>query len=318
MKKLLIILFCTINQFWLLGQQYAEINEMLISKFSLSPAYAGSENSHDVFASVRQNWSGLAGAPFKMALSYNGPLAAKTGGGLLVYSDKFGIFQNNQFCGVYAHHFEINDNQNISFGLGLSYSTTQVNFSLVEHEIDPKIAQMDVASGGGFNASSGIVYRYLDFNAGFAVYNLFEKTTTLTSDITYNPSRYYKYHASFLLSINKKIAIEPYLILYQSSNMPLHFAALSKIIFNQSYWFSAGYTTENTYSLSIGAAIVNRIVFNYCFEYGSSGLMLQTSGNHEFSIGYQIAKPKKSYKKSLNKSVFQDAPGKKKVSWTLK
>lgn len=296
MNKISVLFLIFISGF-AYSQQHLSDNQYLINKFSLSPAYAGTEESFESYFTYRQNWIGYKDAPKSEIISVNGPLQ-KSGIGVSVVNNSAGIFRNNFLAISYAHHIKINEDQKVHLGLSLGYLYSAIDFSAVSNKdiIDPLILDNRFAEGSTAEASFGVAYQYRDFNVGIALPRILSSKIDIQyvngNAIHEYQSRSYRFHVSNSFHLNNEGRIEPYLILSKTSNSSIFYEVAALYKYKNRLWAGMNFKKSNSFGLFVGL-IYNRYVMNFSYEGGFSGPISQTPGTFEFTLGIIIGKSKK-------------------------
>ena len=93
------------------------------------PAYAGTHESLEFSAIVRDQWTGLPGAPSTQTLSLHTPLHNRNIGlGFMLINDKIGITRQTGAYGAYAYKVRLNDRGVLSMGLQAGFTSTMKIF----------------------------------------------------------------------------------------------------------------------------------------------------------------------------------------------
>jgi len=280
------------------AQQIPANNQYLINKFALSPAYAGFNGNTETFITHRQNWVGIPGAPNKQIINVNFPFKKAGGLGIELNSQESGNFEYFSAFFGYAHHVELSKNASISFSLSGEYYRNQLDLSNIKAQgDDPQIVNYHSLYGSTFDAVASVMVRFSNLHAGIVVPNLigmkvnYDKVT----DNRYTLSRHYLIHASYRYPLNKKLDIEPCMVLRTTFNSPINYEINTLLIYKQLLWAGIAYHKSNSFGISLGGALDYKIVVNYTYEFGLSGILGMSSGTHEISMGYLINYGKKKY-----------------------
>ena len=79
------------------AQQETQTQYVLFNPVLLNPAYAGSQEAIQVTGTVRDQWTGLKGAPKTQVLSVHSPLKTEAIGlGLTVLNDQLGVTKTQE------------------------------------------------------------------------------------------------------------------------------------------------------------------------------------------------------------------------------
>lgn len=279
------------------AQQLLQNNQYFVSKYTLNPAFTGSEESFESFLTYRQNWVGFSDAPTGEVITVNGPVFSTSGVGGLISIDQFGIFQNTRVNLSYAYHLKITENQKIHFGLNAGFLNNRIDFSAATNQnvIDPLIINYRTNEGTSGEAGFGMMYQFKRIYAGISIPNLLE--TKIRSELdngktVYSNARSFRFHVSNTFNLSKDFQLEPIVIVVVPTNNRV-FANISALCkYKQQIWAGLFYRDGNTAGVTAGL-IYNRYSINYSYEFSSSGPLSQSSGTHEATIGIFIGKSSK-------------------------
>ncbi len=297
---LIICLFCLGS---ISAQQIPINNQYLLNKYSLSPAYAGINNNFEGFFTYRNSWVGIDGAPKTNLVNINGLVGKNTGLGLSITSDNIGIFQNFSAQLSYAYHLKISNSQLLSFGISGGILKNQINLSNSNSnfggQIDNVIANRQTIEGNTFDVCVGVLYKFKGLNVGIVVPELIENRIRNNSDnnnTLYRVKRHYVGHISYLYDINKNLQIEPYIISRTVINSPMQIEVATLLKYKKQIWAGATFRKGSCFGLSFGGTLKEKFVMNYTYEFFGTGMLGNSSGTHEISIGYLFIKHKSNSK----------------------
>jgi type IX secretion system PorP/SprF family membrane protein len=313
---LCVLLLSVFTSFIAFSQQYDYNNQFLINKFSLSPAYAGSNYDFEAFLGYKKNWAGISGAPETKNINVNGAIKDNMGLGFSANSQQAGIFRNFNTSLAYSYSLKISDNQNIRFGISAGISENIIEPSSVKSEInDPMVESIRGISGVSADAGAGVSYNFGKLNIGIAIPHLLEQNLKSESPVysVYTSKRHFLTNISYKHNINKDFSVEPILIVRNTGASPVfyEFAALAK--YKKGYWAGLIYRKNGSIGINIGASVISRVVAGYTYELNNKGFAAGT-GTHEISIGFLIGKLK-SVSSSNSESVFESKPQQPYMEW---
>ncbi|MDX1906001.1 MAG: type IX secretion system membrane protein PorP/SprF [Bacteroidia bacterium] len=90
MKNNIVLWFFLLQVLGGIAQQEPIYSQYRTNAFVLNPAVAGTRAEHEIRLNTRAQWRGLPGAPRTHTLSWNGPIDAKNGVGLIAFADATG------------------------------------------------------------------------------------------------------------------------------------------------------------------------------------------------------------------------------------
>lgn len=312
MKRILSvsIVFLAANLYFcneIFAQQIQYGNQYLINKYSLNPAYTGNSGYFQAFANYRQSWVGVTGSPESRGVNVNSAFMQNMGLGGSIQSEQSGIFRNSTANLSYAYHLKLNDAHLVSFGLsaGVLQNNTDLSGSKSLNSGDPIITNNQNVSSMLFDADFGLMYRFKNLNVGIAIPHLVPSAAKNDAGTFYTLKMHQIIHLSYSYDINKDWNVEPFVVLRNASTgMFYEVSALGKY----KDWVFAGitYRKESVIAANIGGNPFNNISLMYSYEFSANGMMGQSSGTHEISLGYFFGKNKNAVAPSDSKKPYYD------------
>ncbi len=293
MKQLFLALFL-IYSLLAHSQQLPMYSQYLVNDFSINPAVAGSKPYFPLRLSVRSQWASLGSiAPQTNTLSYHMPVAFnQLGVGAIITHDKTGPYSQLMFNVSFAYHFQLNDNNDTRFSLGLSGLMNQyaLNFDELEFNNSEPEFESGMYSKMVPDASVGAyLYSKLYF-ISLSSHQLFESTfkESITSIFGDNDDvRHYYANMGYAFSIHSDFHIEPSVLIKATESRPTQIDINTRFIFDNSYW--AGLSLRTSKDLVVLAGVeLGSFLLSYSFDYGINSISNASSGSHELSIGFNI------------------------------
>lgn len=311
MKKntffLLLPIVCCLFTNAVFAQQYPLSNQYVVNKFSLSPAYAGAGESLEIFGNYRKDWIGIAGSPQTKSFSANGIVSKNMGLGASINSFQAGVFTTLSANINYAYHFRISGTHFLSMGFGMGVLEKHSNLS-------GKAAQADIVAINNMyrksimpDANFGIAYRGSKLHLSFSMPKMLSDKDDEKQTASFNPD--YKGHIAYKYTFNKDWAIDPVAVISRTNNVSVFYEIAVPIMYQQKIWLTPIYK-KTSIAIGVGGNLLSNLIMNYAYEFSSKGIMGQSSGTHEITIGWKLIKrknnqpipdPKKPYYDWINK-----------------
>ena len=113
------------------AQQETQHSMYFFNPVLLNPAYAGSQEAIQVTGTVRDQWTGLKGAPKTQVLSVHSPLKTEAIGlGLTVLNDQLGVTKNTGVYADLAYSIKVNKKNNrLAFGVKVGIDFFRQDFA---------------------------------------------------------------------------------------------------------------------------------------------------------------------------------------------
>ena len=292
MKKTTFILSILLISATLAGQQMPVSENYFMDKYALSPSYAGHFNPGCLITGFRSDWSGIAGGPKTLRLSYSDLLMTNAAwGGKIIY-DKAGIFDQLYVMGTYSYSLKIVDEHRVLLALSAGIYRNSINFTDFYNDpgynIDPVMTMQDVSSKLKFMSDFSALYLFKGIEAGIMFANInFGDAKYREVDVTYKPLTNYQIHAAYSYPVNERWNINPIVILRGGKFIKSQVGIASQIIYQKSFWGSVSFRDPGIWGLGFGANIAKGIRFSYNFNFASS-VALSIYNNHEIAIGVNL------------------------------
>ena len=297
MKRLYILIFTIFLFPSLKAQQFPITNQYLINPFSLNPSYAGIEGTINGFLGFRKDWIDVDGAPETKYLSLSGAIGKKTGMGGTIVNDRTDIFNNLYATINYTFHAKFTEDVRMGLSIigGLNEKNIDISNSKINDNQDPLLLNINSQHGLSTFAGAAILFRAYGADIGFHAPLIWESSTYFgeNSKIKYKLDNYYIGHLSYDLKLNDDWSVKPTGILRVAQNSPVNWEAALMANYKDQVWVEGIYRKNSIIGIGAGAALNERIVFNYTYEFGSNGMINASSGTHEITIGMRLGKASK-------------------------
>ncbi|MCF8227925.1 MAG: type IX secretion system membrane protein PorP/SprF [Bacteroidales bacterium] len=287
---IIIILFVGLKSH---AQMFPVNNQYFVNPYTLSPAFAGYNNTAQVFAGYRQQWMKMPESPKTAFISLVAPVWSKVWLGGFVYNDESSIFNSLYASASYTYRLQIAEKHLIRFGAWMSIRQNTINLRNIniESNNDPLLQDKVQLTGSAFNTGAGFLYQNSTLMMGFSVPNLFvsRKTYGLTSENNLAVmERNYVFYAFYQHALNERWSLDPSLVVLATKYAPtnIELAAIAK--YKQQLWLGMFYRSSSIVGFTAGGRVVENITLNYSYEFSNNGFTQYTSGTHEFSIGFDL------------------------------
>lgn len=286
------------NGFWLMAnglfaQQLPLTNQYTINRFSLSPAYAGTGESFQVFGTYRNEWVGIAGAPQTKIITADGLICNNMGLGGSISSVEAGIFRNQSASFTYAYHAKLGSTQTLSFGLSLGLLESHVDVTSPAAQADPVAANNQNVNSLVLDGGFGILYRCKNFHAAISLPQMLgSKIKNADGNTTYSLAMQQSFDLGYKYAFNPDWTIDPVAKISMVKNAPAFYELAVPVIYKQKVWLVPIYK-KTSFAVGIGGMPYSNFIAQYTYEFSSKGMMGQSSGTHEITIGWRMTSSKK-------------------------
>ncbi|MDI3319217.1 PorP/SprF family type IX secretion system membrane protein [Pinibacter soli] len=137
-----------------------------------NPALAG-QNGTRLYGLLNTSWSGFEGAPKLVTFAGDAKLGEKSGVGLIITSDKSGIFQRYQGAASYAFVAKLSEKNSLRIGGSLNFYKERLdNSALTSNGQIDNTAKTFNDKGMQFNGDLGLSFEGERFSIGATGYNI--------------------------------------------------------------------------------------------------------------------------------------------------
>jgi type IX secretion system PorP/SprF family membrane protein len=325
MKRISFILFLFVCAGTLYGQQKPHYTQYILNNYILNPALTGIENYADVKISGRDQWVGLEGAPKTAYVSFHMPIGKKDyktsatsfqvpgenprgssywenytasashhGVGLIVMSDKTGLYNRFTANVSYAYHLGLSEKLNLAMGFagGISRVGYDRSKATPANPLDPALGN---SSNELFKThpdlSVGLWLYGSSFFAGLSAQQVIPQTIHFTEDslgIKMVPHIFATTGYRFLISEDIN-ALPSVMVKYiQNSPSSPQFDLNIKFQYRDLLWMGGSYRYQDGYAAMVGMNINNTFNFGYAYDFTRTQLNTTSKGTHEFIIGFLL------------------------------
>lgn len=298
MKKLFILCLSLSTAYCLLStavsaQQLPLSNQYTLNKFALSPAYAGTGEAFEVFGSYRNEWMNIPGAPESKMVSANGVICKNMGLGGSIGSAQAGIFEDLSASVSYAYHAKLSGDHMLSFGLGLGMLESRVNIA-GNAQMDPIAANNADVNAMVMDAGFGILYRYKTLHVGLGIPRMLSsKIKDVNGNTVYSLAMQQGFNIGYKYAINADWAIDPIAKISMVKDASMFYELAVPLVYKNKIWFAPFYKKTDI-AIAVGGSPYSNLVLNYSYEFSSKGIMGESGGTHEITIGWKMTAKKKS------------------------
>ncbi len=276
------------------SQQRYIFTQYFLNPSLINPGAAGFEKGQSLFFNYRNTWAGYKGSPRSYSLSYDGRITDKVGLGAFVMSDTYGALQTQK--GLLSYSYNIKGDK---YDIGLGFTTEYISYKAiagldggpVDRE-DPLLADRQVGDKIFDVAIGAFGKLYDNFIVSITIPSLVRsklnsKTSTKKDEREFN----------FILGVGYIYDVPNYdmkicpsifakkLRLYESFiDANLLFSFYDETLFSG---ITYGLYNANKLGFVIGGRI-NKIQFNYSYDFTFKDFQTYNNGSHEIGIGYRF------------------------------
>ena len=282
------------------AQQETQHSMYFFNPVLLNPAYAGSQEAIQVTGTVRDQWSGLKGAPKTQVLSLHSPLKTESiGVGFTVLNDQLGITKNTGVYADLAYSIKVNKKNNrLAFGVKLGMDFLRQDFSSLRINDNTDELYMDGFNykKNLFNVGAGIYYYGKRHYAGISTPRLVKNKIHLSSDQKALQENHYYGFGGIVVKLNPAINMRPSFIVKYVNNAPLSIEGNLSFLFYDKIWIGAMYRHKAATGLNIMYNVSQAFRIGYAYDYQLTSLQKFSQGSHEIMVSYDLRSKSKGFK----------------------
>lgn len=308
-RIVIFVLFCI--TFSAKSQQTAIFSQHMFNQLTINPAYAGSSEMVNLFASSRQQWVGAEGGPKTTVFGVDLPVDA------LGIESGVGLNFNNDQIG-FSEEIAVNLVSSVRFRLETGILNAGINLGVVNHVIDPewylgdKYGLTDDHSdddelvfdakenGSVFDCGIGAFYTWDKGYAGVSVLHLFNPAPKFEDNYYYYLKRTYFISGGYQLALEDKPVVFKPSFLMQTDAASLQADISLLAFYKKRYWGGIGYRWQDAVIVNMGLEMKSGLKIGYSYDIPASRFSRNYGGSHEITLGYQfdmrIDKKGKGYK----------------------
>ncbi len=283
-----------------LAQQLPQFTSYQLSPFLYNPAFAGVDETTQLNAVIRNQWSGVREAPQTDVISGYGLLRnEKMGLGATAFKDVAGADSRRGITLSYAYHLRVKNDMSLSLGLSAGFLQYRLDHTIINpYDDGDPVFNSPVLSSVVPTATFG-AYLYADnFYASVALPQLLSSTFTVKDEYNDNSliegglTNHIFVGGGYIKDINDAFTIEPSLLFMLSSPAPASVELMTKLTYKDLLWTALSYRFNDAACMYIGVDIDERFYVAYAHDFVTSELSTVTSGTNEFKLGFRFNKAK--------------------------
>lgn len=299
MKKQLILILFLISAS-MIAQQESQHSMYFFNPILLNPAYAGSQEALQVTGTVRDQWTGLKGAPKTQCLTMHSPLVTENiGVGLTVLNDQLGVTKNTGLYADLAYSVKLNKrNHRLAFGVktGLDLFRQDLSALRIQDNTDELYLDNMNYRKNLFNVGAGIYYYGKRFYAGASSPRLLKNKISAIADQKALQENHIYFFSGIVVKLNAAINMRPSVMIKYVNNAPLSMEGNLSFLFYEKFWLGAMYRHGAAAGLNMMYNVNQNFRIGYAYDYQLTSLQKYSYGSHELMLSYDLRSKAKGYK----------------------
>lgn len=275
------------------GQSDVQFSDFTRLKYYYNPGASGTDGLLNVAAAYSMQFVGFDNAPKTLYVGADLPiyfLNPHHGAGINLFSDDFGMFNQQKIALQYAYNFKLAKNTKIAIGAQVGMMT---------EKIDPKDLDVEDKLNDMALPTSQVDGNHVDFGAGIYVYNpkfwggisslhLPAPTLVLGDKYEFKIDRMYYLMGGCNIKLkNTFLTLQPsFMVMTDMDNWREDIQCRLKYEWNnKSMFIGAGYSPSVSATFLVGG-VFHGVSLCYSYQMYTSGINL-VNGTHELTLGYQ-------------------------------
>lgn len=283
------------------AQQKAQFTQYMFEGLMINPAYAGADEALSMSFMLRDQWSGVDGAPSTQTFSAHTLFKKKQiGTGLLVCNDDIGVHSQLNISTSFAYHLPVGEEEVLSFGLRAGLHNNKTDYgALGEFGNDPKLYNATI-SHTSFAFGTGIYFRGSRWQAGISVPEIVPKKLLFNDSLTVemNQMNYFLF-SKYRLDLNESLGLEPGILIKYLKNVPLSFDINVNLVYRNILTTGVSYRKKESVDLLFKCKVTPQLQVGYAYDHPIGEISALARGSHEIAVNYlfrfkhdQVASPR--------------------------
>lgn len=281
------------------AQQDPQYSQYMFNQLAINPAYAGSREALSTAVFLRNQWTGIDGAPKTETVTVHGPMRKKKAGlGFTVIADQVGPKKSIGALGSYAYRIKIRDGK-LSFGLRFGVYQYTFNWNEITYKDQADIySSKNQTSIITPTADAGLYYYTNTLYAGFSATHLYNGRLTSV----HNQNGEYSQLAPHLFftvgkawALSEKLIFNPSCMLKVVKNAPASADINFSFLLEQRLWIGLSVRSRFGIVAYTQFNITDKFKIGYAYDFGINKLGKSGGGSHELMISYDFKLPKPKF-----------------------
>jgi type IX secretion system PorP/SprF family membrane protein len=292
MRRLIIALGFAAGAAAASAQQDAQYSMYMFNQLSINPAYAGSREVLSTALIMRNQWTGISGAPKTSTINVHGPLKKrKVGLGIQLVADEIGPKKSSGILGTYAYHLPVG-NGKLAMGLRGGVYAYTYNWSLIDYKDKADIYNTGTTETNHVpTIDAGAYYHTKTWYAGLSTNHLLRSRLTAYENLT-GRSAELKTHLFLTggkaFQISDNFIFNPSLMMKYTKNAPVGVDVNLNVFIDEVVWAGVSIRPGYGFILLGQYQINNKLKLGYAFDAGMNRIGVAGKMTHELLIQYDF------------------------------
>jgi type IX secretion system PorP/SprF family membrane protein len=307
MKKIIFFVCFFLSMLKVSAQQSPHFTQYMTNMSAVNPAYVTTTPAILNLGSLyRYQWAGIEGTPKTLTLFAHTPINNKIETGISLISDNIGdgAKKETNFSADFAYILQLDEKQNISFGVKAGFSTISTNFNgfrLNSGDVSTDKAFAENVNETVPNIGVGAYYFTDNYYVGISAPNLLsaehiKERKEISSLGTQKIHTYFT--GGYVFDINEAFKLKPAFMAIFVVGAPVSVDLTANVLYNEKFELGAAYRFNDSVSLLMNVNVTPNLRIGYSYDYTVSNLSQFDSGSHEIGLFYNLDLLGKGYDKS--------------------
>jgi type IX secretion system PorP/SprF family membrane protein len=295
MKKIVLAIAVSFVSLTLTAQQTPQSNVYSYNKYSINPAFVGSNNCTEINFSHLNQWLKIEGAPLTSMLSVNTRVGKSLGLGGQILIDKIGMLQQVSGLGTISYGLNFGEH-NIRLGVSVGYNQYRVNpSSAIAFDNQDPIVNGGLQSAGALNTEIGLAYFWKNLEFALASKQLLQTNSNFGySNLEgYSLRRHLSGLIGYRIKINDNWSVKPS-VWTKGTNNGYQMDINADVNYKDLFFGGVGYRTKVGLIGRVGMNIQKLFFIGYAYEAPMSNIASYSAGSHEVILGLRLCKKSKN------------------------
>ena len=271
------------------AQQQVMFTQYMFNTLAINPAYAGSAETFSATALMRQQWTGLAGAPSTQTLSMHAPVKnQRMGLGFLFLHDKIGVTGQTGGYISYAYRIPFANGGKFAMGIQGGFTNFNAQYSKVS-ATDPTFAADVKETKPNFGA--GFFYYTDRFYAGVSVPQLIQSNFG-NSNVINSESKFVRHYfgmIGYVMDLNENLKLKPNVLVKYVYGAPVELDLNANLLIKEVIWVGLSWRSFDSIDALLQIQISSRLQVGYAYDFATQkDIQKVNGGSHELMINYRI------------------------------
>lgn len=274
------------------AQQDPQYSGYMFNHLAINPAYAGSRDVLSVALVIRNQWTGIDGAPKTSSINVHGPLKKKKVGlGLQLLADELGPKKSSGLLGSYAYRLPLGKGK-LAMGLRAGIYNYTYNWDAIDYKDQADVYNMTGQQNVAVPSSDAGLYYYTQtFYCGVSASHILHGRLTTYDNIQGRDAEL-KTHvyatASKALQLSENFVLNPSVLVKATANAPVALDINLNMLIDESLWLGASMRKDYGFVVLAQYSINNKFRIGYGFDMGLNKIGIHGRGTHELLLQYDF------------------------------